>query len=149
MSETTGKPRLLVLTSTFPRWHGDHEPAFVFELARRLTDRFAVTVLALVTAWSILIQSEETRDGLIPLLIGAAALTVKLSALPILLIAGLYVPLVLLVLAPIVLNIVLFHVFLGPADLPLPIFLLALGIYLAYAYRSSFAGVLVRKAELG
>ena len=46
MSESTGKLRLLVLTSTFPRWHGDHEPAFVFDLARRLTDRFEVTVLA-------------------------------------------------------------------------------------------------------
>lgn len=46
MSEATAKPRLLVLTSTFPRWQGDHEPAFVFELARRLTDRFEVTVLA-------------------------------------------------------------------------------------------------------
>lgn len=40
------KPALLVLTSTFPRWEGDHEPPFVYELARRLTDRFDVTVLA-------------------------------------------------------------------------------------------------------
>jgi glycosyltransferase involved in cell wall biosynthesis len=40
------KPRLLVLTSTYPRWQGDHEPPFVHELARRLTDRFEVTVLA-------------------------------------------------------------------------------------------------------
>lgn len=40
------KPRLLVLTSTFPRWEDDHEPPFVYELARRLTDRFDVTVLA-------------------------------------------------------------------------------------------------------
>ena len=40
------KPRLLVLTSTFPRWRDDHEPPFVYELSRRLTDRFAITVLA-------------------------------------------------------------------------------------------------------
>jgi len=46
MSNDKGKPRLLVLTSTFPRWMGDHEPPFVFELARRLTTRFDVTVLA-------------------------------------------------------------------------------------------------------
>ncbi|MCB1865661.1 MAG: glycosyltransferase [Chromatiales bacterium] len=39
-------PALLVLTSTYPRWANDHEPAFVHELARRLTDRFRVTVLA-------------------------------------------------------------------------------------------------------
>lgn len=39
------KPRLLVLASTFPRWKNDPEPAFVFELARRLVDQFEVTVL--------------------------------------------------------------------------------------------------------
>lgn len=42
----TARPRLLVLTSTFPRWQNDHEPPFVFELAHRLTERFDVTVLA-------------------------------------------------------------------------------------------------------
>lgn len=39
------RPRLLVLASTYPRWAGDAEPGFVHELARRLTDRFDVTVL--------------------------------------------------------------------------------------------------------
>ena len=38
-------PALLVLASTYPRWAGDHEPGFVHELARRLTDRFRVIVL--------------------------------------------------------------------------------------------------------
>jgi glycosyltransferase involved in cell wall biosynthesis len=42
---TPAKPRLLVLASTYPRWPGDPEPAFVHELARRLVDRFAVRVL--------------------------------------------------------------------------------------------------------
>lgn len=48
MSQTTGgaKPRLLVLTSTFPRWAGDREPPFVFELSRRLVGQFEVHVLA-------------------------------------------------------------------------------------------------------
>lgn len=41
----TGKPTLLVLTSTYPRWAGDPEPGFVHELAKRLTDRFRVIVL--------------------------------------------------------------------------------------------------------
>lgn len=40
------RPRLLILTSTFPRWVDDHEPPFVFELARRLAADFAVTVSA-------------------------------------------------------------------------------------------------------
>ncbi|MHB8446859.1 MAG: glycosyltransferase [Rudaea sp.] len=40
------KPRLLVLTSMFPRWQDDTEPGFVFELCRRLAARFNVRVLA-------------------------------------------------------------------------------------------------------
>jgi len=40
------KPSLLVLTSTFPRWENDPEPAFVYELSRRLCLSFDVTVLA-------------------------------------------------------------------------------------------------------
>lgn len=38
--------RVLVLTSTFPRWEGDHEPPFVFELSKRLGEQFEVIVLA-------------------------------------------------------------------------------------------------------
>ncbi|MEJ1296690.1 MAG: glycosyltransferase family 4 protein [Candidatus Sedimenticola sp. (ex Thyasira tokunagai)] len=44
------KKRLLLLTSTFPRWQGDHEPPFVYELARRLTDNWEVHVLSPHTA---------------------------------------------------------------------------------------------------
>lgn len=45
MSAGPGRPRLLVLASTYPRWAGDPEPGFVHHLARRLLDRFEVTVL--------------------------------------------------------------------------------------------------------
>lgn len=38
------KPRLLVVTSTFPRWLDDTDPPFVSELSRRLTNTFDVTV---------------------------------------------------------------------------------------------------------
>lgn len=41
----SSQPRLLVLTSTYPRWKGDSEPGFVHELSRRLTDHFEVTVV--------------------------------------------------------------------------------------------------------
>lgn len=40
-----GKPHLLVLASTYPRWLGDPEPGFVHELSKRLTERFHVIVL--------------------------------------------------------------------------------------------------------
>lgn len=40
------QPHLIVLTSTFPRWPGDEQPVFVFDLCRALADRFHVLVLA-------------------------------------------------------------------------------------------------------
>lgn len=46
MDDTGDRPRLLVLTSTFPRWADDHEPPFVYELCHQLIDRFAITVIA-------------------------------------------------------------------------------------------------------
>lgn len=55
------KPRLLVLTTTFPRWSGDNEPAFVFELARHLTDTFDVCVVAPHAAGA---RTRETMAGI-------------------------------------------------------------------------------------
>lgn len=60
----------------------------------------------------------------------------------ILLIIGKRVPLALLILAPILLNIILFHLFLSPEGLILPLILTALELYLAYNYRKSFEKVL-------
>lgn len=40
------KKRLLVFASTFPRWRNDTLPPFVYELSKRLTDEFNVSVLA-------------------------------------------------------------------------------------------------------
>lgn len=39
-------PRLIVLTSTFPRWTGDQQPDFVLALCRRLLGSFRITVVA-------------------------------------------------------------------------------------------------------
>jgi glycosyltransferase involved in cell wall biosynthesis len=44
-SAASDKPVLLVLSSTYPRWSGDHEPGFVHELSRRLTATFDVIAL--------------------------------------------------------------------------------------------------------
>lgn len=49
-----------MLTSTFPRWVGDHEPPFVFELSRRLAQQFEVHVLAPHAPGA---QLQETLDG--------------------------------------------------------------------------------------
>ena len=40
------KKKLLVTTSTFPRWEKDTDPPFVYELSRRLANSFDITVLA-------------------------------------------------------------------------------------------------------
>ena len=39
------KKKLLVLTSTFPRWKNDTIPPFVYELSKRLTNHFEVYIL--------------------------------------------------------------------------------------------------------
>lgn len=54
------RPKLLVLASTYPRWHGDHEPGFVHELCRRMQRRFDITVLTSHTSGAL---AEETIDG--------------------------------------------------------------------------------------
>ena len=65
-----------------------------------------------------------------------------------LLLGGRFVPLGLTLLAPIVVNIVGFHLFLAPAGLPLPIVVLALELYLAWSYRTSFAPMLQARTPL-
>lgn len=39
------KKKVLVITTTFPRWKGDYTPPFVFELEKRLTGEFEIIVL--------------------------------------------------------------------------------------------------------
>ena len=58
------------------------------------------------------------------------------------LLVGRFVPLALVILAPIVINILMVHIFLDRAGLPIAIFLVAAMAFLAYYYRENFAGVL-------
>ena len=64
----------------------------------------------------------------------------------VLLILGLFVPLALLGLAPIVLNILLFHIFLAPEGVAIGVAAVILGLYVAHQHRESFSGVLQRKS---
>jgi len=64
-----------------------------------------------------------------------------------LLLSGRYVPLALTILAPVVVNILAFHLFLAPSGLALPLIVAALGIYLAYTERAVFAPVLRAQSE--
>lgn len=63
----------------------------------------------------------------------------------ILLVIGRFVPLALVILAPIVINILMVHLFLDRADLPVAIVLTVATLFLAYSYRESFAGLLKAK----
>ena len=55
-----GKPRLLVLTTTYPRWPGDTEPPFVHRLCVQLSADFEVSVLAPHTQGA---KTDEVIDG--------------------------------------------------------------------------------------
>lgn len=57
----------------------------------------------------------------------------------VLLLAGRYVPLALLLLAPVVVNILAFHLFLAPTGLLIPFVTLALLLYLAWTEREAYA----------
>lgn len=55
------KPKLLVITSTFPRWLNDTDPPFVYELSKRLIDTFDVTVHTPYYSGS---KTNEQMDGM-------------------------------------------------------------------------------------
>ena len=78
---------------------------------------------------------------LVPLL-GVTELTAGIFLL-----AGILVPLALTLLAPVVVNIVLFHIFLDPVGMPIAILVLVLEVFLTWAYRDSFRGVLDLRAK--
>src|SRR5258706_7118874 len=64
-----------------------------------------------------------------------------------LLLGNRFVPLALTVLAPVVVNIVAFHAFLAPSGIVLPLFITALGLYLAYTERAIFAPLLQARSN--
>lgn len=63
-----------------------------------------------------------------------------------LLLSGRFVPLALTVAAPIVVNILAFHLFLAPAGSALPVVMLVLEIALAWWYRDAFRSVVSARA---
>jgi uncharacterized membrane protein YphA (DoxX/SURF4 family) len=65
-----------------------------------------------------------------------------------LLLCNRFVPLALVVLAPIVLNILAFHLFLAPDGTGLSIVILALQLYLAWVYRRAYAPLLTARTEV-
>ncbi|WP_257535946.1 hypothetical protein [Metabacillus litoralis] len=66
----------------------------------------------------------------------------------ILLLMNRFVPLTLAILTPIIVNILLLHLFLDHSLLPLAIILVILHCYLLYLYRNSFKSILEQKPTL-
>lgn len=79
---------------------------------------------------------------LLPLLFG----TQTLAGLALLI--GRFVPLALTALAPVIVNIVAFHVWLAPSGLVVALFVAALEIFLAWSHREAFRSVLRARSEL-
>jgi uncharacterized membrane protein YphA (DoxX/SURF4 family) len=65
----------------------------------------------------------------------------------VLLLANRFVPLALALIAPNVVNIVLFHAFLEPKGIALAVVVLALEVYLAWAYRASYRPMLAARVR--
>jgi len=58
-----------------------------------------------------------------------------------LLLLGRFVPLGLTLLGPVIVNILLFHIFLDPAGLAVAVVVGALALFLLWAYRAAFSGL--------
>ena len=59
-----------------------------------------------------------------------------------LLLLGRFVPLGLTLLGPVIVNILLFHIFLEPKGLPTAVIVSVLALFLLWAYRSAFRGLI-------
>jgi hypothetical protein len=57
------------------------------------------------------------------------------------------VPLALALLAPVIVNIILLHLFLAPSGLPIASVVVALELYLAWSYRRFFQPMLACRAK--
>jgi putative oxidoreductase len=62
-----------------------------------------------------------------------------------LLLLGRFVPLGLTLLGPVIVNILLFHIFLEPKGLAVAVLVSALALFLLWAYRSAFRGLITSK----
>jgi hypothetical protein len=116
-------------------------------LAARTLLGLAFTVFGLNFFLNFLPQPPVPADGaafLGALYAGKILSVVKVIeiAAGLVLLGNRFVPLALAVLAPVEVGILLFHGVFEPAGFPLPIVLVALTLYLAWAYRAAFAPML-------
>jgi putative oxidoreductase len=65
-----------------------------------------------------------------------------------LLLSGQFIPLALVLLGPVIINILLFHITLQPAGLPPGLLTVVLWFIIFFGVRKYFAGIFVQKAEI-
>jgi len=63
-------------------------------------------------------------------------------------ISGFFVPLATVVIFPITVNILFYHAFVAPEGVPMAAVLVLANLFLAYAYRKSYRGILAAKPAL-
>ncbi|CAN5342042.1 hypothetical protein BH11MYX1_BH11MYX1_27270 [soil metagenome] len=92
---------------------------------------------------------KEAIDFMIPFIGGKYMDVVKVIEIGtgLLLLANLWVPLALTLLAPVLVGILIFHASFEPSGLPLPLILIGLEIALAYFYRDAFKPMLHMKTR--
>ena len=66
-------------------------------------------------------------------------------AVGLLLLSNRFVPLALVILAPVMVNIVGFHAFYAPSGLAMPVLLVAAGVFVAWQHRAAFSTLLTPK----
>jgi hypothetical protein len=66
----------------------------------------------------------------------------------VLLLSGQFIPLALVLLGPVIINILLFHITLQPAGLPPGLLTVVLWFIIFFGVRKYFAGIFVQKAEI-
>lgn len=96
-------------------------------------------------------EMNETAGAFIGALAGTGyfMMVVKLVEVVagVMILTGRFLPLGLILLAPVSVNILLFHIFLDQAGLGMAIFIIVMQLFLAWAYRDSFRGVLQANAK--
>jgi len=96
-------------------------------------------------------EMNEAAGSFMGALVGTGyfMMAVKLVELTsgLMILTGRFLPLGLILLAPVSVNILLFHIFLEPAGMGMAIFIVVMQLFLAWAYRDSYGGVLQASAK--
>ena len=96
-------------------------------------------------------EMNEVAGSFMGALVGTGyfMIVVKLVELTsgLMILTGRFLPLGLILLAPVSVNILLFHSFLEPSGVGMAIFIIAMQLFLAWSYRDSYSGVLQANAK--